>query len=53
MNSDGVKTVEVKIRAEVGFMNEKVPLVFLRKPVYVCLLAETSDGQVLHFCRLR
>jgi len=44
--------VSMKIRAEIGFLNEKVPDFFQRKPVYVCLLAETSDGHKVHFARI-
>lgn len=43
--------VTIRIKAEIGFLNEKVPEVFNSHPVYVCLLAETSDGKVLHFAR--
>ena len=42
----------IKLRAELGFLNDKVPITFQRKPVYVCLLAETSDGQMIHFARI-
>ena len=44
--------VTVKVKAEIGFLNEKVPEVFQRKPVYVCLLAATSDGHMVHFARI-
>lgn len=44
--------VHVKVCAEIGFLNEKVPELFQRKLVYVCLLVEISDGQVLHFARI-
>lgn len=44
--------VTVKVKAEIGFLNEKVPEMFQRKPVYVCLLAETSDGHMVHFARI-
>ena len=43
--------VTVKVKAEIGFLNERVPEVFQKKPVYVCLLAETSDGHKVHFAR--
>ncbi|KAL9618959.1 MAG: hypothetical protein Q9160_006353 [Pyrenula sp. 1 TL-2023] len=45
------KPVSIKIKAEVGFLNEKTPLFFRRKPVYVCFLAETSDGKMIDFRR--
>lgn len=44
--------VRVKVKAEVGFLNDKVPVVFNRKPVYICLLAETSGGRKVYFCRI-
>ena len=46
------KYVTVKIKAEIGFLNEKVPETFQRRAVYVCLLAETSDGHKIHFARI-
>ena len=44
--------ITVKIRAELGFLNEKVPETFQKRAVYVCLLAETSDGHKIHFARI-
>ncbi|KAF7186742.1 ATP-dependent DNA helicase MER3 [Pseudocercospora fuligena] len=44
--------VTVKVKAEIGFLNDKAPLMFQRKPVYICLLADTSDGHKLHFARI-
>ena len=44
--------VTIRLKAEIGFLNVKVPETFLRKPVYVCLLAETSDGHKIHFARI-
>jgi hypothetical protein len=34
-------------------MNEITPQRFAGKPVYVCLLSETSDGRKIHFARIR
>lgn len=45
--------VAVEIRAELGFLNEKPPETFARKPVYICLLVEVSDGHLVHFARIR
>jgi ATP-dependent DNA helicase HFM1/MER3 len=45
--------VLVRVLADIGFMNEKTPEYFQKKPVYVCLIAELSDGQLLHFARIR
>lgn len=52
MGMNSTASNSVKVRAEIGFMNDHVPLSFMNKTIYVCLLAETSDGKVLHFCRL-
>lgn len=46
------ENVSVNLKAEIGFLNEKVPEVFQRKPIYVCLLAEASDGMKVHFARI-
>ncbi|KAL5113379.1 ATP-dependent DNA helicase MER3 [Pleosporales sp. CAS-2024a] len=47
--ADGVK---IQVKAEIGFMNDVPPQRFAGKPVYVCLLAETSDGRKIHFARI-
>lgn len=44
--------VTVKIKSEIGFLNLQVPEMFQRRPIYVCLLAETSDGKQVHFARI-
>ncbi|KAK4553065.1 ATP-dependent DNA helicase MER3 [Recurvomyces mirabilis] len=44
--------VTVRVKAELGFLNDKSPEVFQRRPVYVCLLADTSDGNLVHFARI-
>ena len=44
--------VTIKVKAEIGFLNDKLPELFQRKPIYVCLLAETSDGHKVHFVRM-
>lgn len=43
----------VQFKAEIDFVNEKVPTLFQRKPIFVCFLAETSDGRLVDFRRLR
>lgn len=43
--------VRIRLRAEVAFLNEKTPIYFRKKPVFVCFLAETSDGQLVEFRR--
>ncbi len=47
------RPVMIKIKAEVGFMNEKVPTFFHRKPIHVCLLTERSDGHLVDFKKVR
>lgn len=48
-----VQAVKVDIKAEIGFMNDVVPLIYGKKHIFVCFLAETSDGKKIHFLRLR
>lgn len=43
----------IKIKAECGFMNDTVPTFFHRRPIYVCLLTERSDGSLVDFRRIR
>lgn len=43
----------MQVEADIGFINEKPPEAFGSKAVYVCLLAETSDGRKAHFARIR
>jgi ATP-dependent DNA helicase HFM1/MER3 len=45
--------VKIQVKADIGFINDKPPQRFAGKPVYVCLLAETSDGRKIHFARIR
>lgn len=47
---DGVK---IQIKLQVGLMNEKPVSSWQTRPVYVCCLAETSDGKMIHFARIR
>ena len=44
--------VEVQLKVVIGFINEEVPLLFHEKPVYVCFLAETSNGGIVDFRRM-
>ncbi|KAL4808258.1 Sec63 Brl domain-containing protein [Aspergillus unguis] len=46
------RAVSVRFRAEIAFMNEKCPSFFQRRPVYVCFVAETSDGRLIDFRRM-
>jgi ATP-dependent DNA helicase HFM1/MER3 len=46
------KPVKIRFKAEIAFMNEKTPTFFQRRPVYVCFLAETSDGHLIDFRRI-
>ncbi|OMP86185.1 ATP-dependent DNA helicase MER3 [Diplodia seriata] len=49
------QTVTVNFKAEIGFMNEKPPLTLgrgpSRIPLFICLMAETSAGKMVHFRR--
>lgn len=45
--------MKFRFKAELAFMNEKVPVFFQRRAVYVCFLAETSDGRMIDFRRLK
>ncbi|KAL8917100.1 MAG: hypothetical protein Q9208_008139 [Pyrenodesmia sp. 3 TL-2023] len=44
--------IKIKIRAELGFLNEKPPSFFHRKAVHVCFLTERSDGELVDFRRI-
>ncbi|OCL09193.1 hypothetical protein AOQ84DRAFT_317365 [Glonium stellatum] len=44
--------VMLKVKADIGFMNERPAIQHRGKPVYICLLAETSDGHKIHFARI-
>lgn len=48
-----VDCVNVQFKAEVAFMNDKIPTFFQRHPVYVCCLIERSDGYMIDFRRTR
>jgi ATP-dependent DNA helicase HFM1/MER3 len=45
--------VKIQIKADIVFMNEQPPQRFNNKLIYVCLLADTSDGRKIHFARIR
>ncbi|KAL4748279.1 hypothetical protein BDW72DRAFT_214860 [Aspergillus terricola var. indicus] len=45
------RSVRVNLKAEIAFMNEKCPIFFQGRPVYVCFVAETSDGRLIDFRR--
>jgi hypothetical protein len=46
------KPVTIKFKAEIGFLNENVPTLFNQNAVFVCFLAETSDGRLIEFRRM-
>lgn len=46
------RCIEIKLKAEIGFLNERIPFYFHRKPIYICFLAETSNGQIIDFRRM-
>ncbi|KKK20097.1 hypothetical protein ARAM_000800 [Aspergillus rambellii] len=43
---------KIRFKAEIGFINEKCPKFFQRRPVHVCFLAEISDGYLIDFRRI-
>jgi ATP-dependent DNA helicase HFM1/MER3 len=43
---------KIRFKVEVGFLNDVVPQIFNKKPVYVCFLSETSDGRLVDFRRM-
>ena len=43
--------VTLEVKSEIGFLNKKPPTVFNRTPVYVCFVAEDSNGALLDFRR--
>ena len=45
--------MNIRIKAECSFINERVPMAFNRKPIYVCFLMERSDGHLVDFRRIR
>jgi ATP-dependent DNA helicase HFM1/MER3 len=45
--------VRVQLKVGIGFLNEKPVRTWEKQLVYVCLLAETSDGHLVHFARIR
>jgi len=42
----------VTVKADIGFMNEKPPEAYRQSPIYLIFLAETSNGQKVHFARI-
>ena len=46
------QSVKVRVRAEIGFVNEKPPQYFRKKALYVCFMSETSDGRMIDFRRM-
>jgi ATP-dependent DNA helicase HFM1/MER3 len=47
------KGANINVEAEVAFINEKTPEYFNKEPVYVIIVAETSDGHNILFARIR
>lgn len=45
--------MRVKFLAEIRFINDKAPIFFHRKPIFVCFLVERSDGHLVDFRRFR
>ncbi|KAG0159719.1 hypothetical protein PDIDSM_7243 [Penicillium digitatum] len=46
-----VDCVIVRFKAEVAFMNDKIPTFFQHRPIYVSCLIERSDGYMIDFRR--
>jgi Sec63 Brl domain len=46
------RCIKIRLKADIGFLNETVPAFFRKKPIYVCFLAETSEGQIIDFRRM-
>ena len=46
------KPVMIKFKVQCGFLNERAPSTYHRKPVYVSLLTERSDGHLVNFKRI-
>ena len=45
------KGVTLKLKCEVGFLNETTPLQFGRTQIFVCFLLEDSNGSIIDFRR--
>lgn len=45
--------MNIGVKIECGFLNDKIPVTFLRRPIFICLLAERSDGFLIDFRRIR
>ena len=46
------QSVQIKIKVDCGFLNERPPTIFHRRQIYVCLLVERSDGLLIDFRRI-
>jgi hypothetical protein len=46
------KPVKINFRVEIGFLNDTPPAYYNRNALYVCFLAETSDGRLIEFRRM-
>ncbi|OKL61605.1 hypothetical protein UA08_03771 [Talaromyces atroroseus] len=46
------KSVRITFKVDTGFLNEKKPTFFHKRPVYVCFLSEISDGRLVDFRRM-
>ena len=44
--------IKIGLKAEIGFLHESIPTFFRKRPIFVCFLAETSDGQIIDFRRI-
>jgi ATP-dependent DNA helicase HFM1/MER3 len=46
-------SVDVKMKIQLGFLNDEIPNTFNRKQLYISLLIERSDGTLVDFRRMR
>ena len=44
--------IQLNIKAECGFLNDRPPTMFHHRPIYMCLLVERSDGLLIDFHRI-
>ena len=47
------RPVILKIRVEIGFMNDNAPSHYNGKLIFMCVLIERSDGRLVDFKRIR
>lgn len=43
----------IRFIVEIGFLNEKIPQFYKKRPVFVCCLTETADDEVIDFRKFK